>query len=385
MRERSIEEFRKRRIVFVVASPLTVSAFLKPHINALKEFAEVHVIVDSSTSSRDLEQELGVQVWHVEILREPRLSSDIAALIRLRSILRRIRPDVVQTVTPKAGLLGMFVSWISCVPVRVHWVTGQIWFEMDGFQRIFYRALDRLTHLLSTALLVDSISQLNYLLSTGFISSSKAAVIGNGSISGVDTQRFRPDEPKRLRLRNALDIPPNAVVLCFVGRVKVEKGFKHLVEAVDELRTHHSVVLLVVGSDEDGLIEGARTVLQERLIFIGQSDAVEDFLCCSDIFVLPSFREGFGLSVIEASSSGLPVVVSDIYGLADSFVNEVTGIQVPVKSSRELSKSLERLVLDPDYRRKLGNAGRERVKREFSRDFVVEQYCAFISTISMNP
>jgi glycosyltransferase involved in cell wall biosynthesis len=385
MRERSIEEFRKRRIVFVVASPLTVSAFLKPHINALKEFAEVHVIVDSSTSSRDLEQELGVQVWHVEILREPRLSSDIAALIRLRSILRRIRPDVVQTVTPKAGLLGMFVSWISCVPVRVHWVTGQIWFEMDGFQRIFYRALDRLTHLLSTALLVDSISQLNYLLSTGFISSSKASVIGNGSISGVDTQRFRPDEPKRLRLRNALDIPPNAVVLCFVGRVKVEKGFKHLVEAVDELRTHHSVVLLVVGSDEDGLIEGARTVLQERLIFIGQSDAVEDFLCCSDVFVLPSFREGFGLSVIEASSSGLPVVVSDIYGLADSFVNEVTGIQVPVKSSRELSKSLERLVLAPDYRRKLGNAGRERVKREFSRDFVVEQYCAFISTISMNP
>jgi glycosyltransferase involved in cell wall biosynthesis len=229
--------------------------------------------------------------------------------------------------------------------------------------------------------LVDGPSQLEFLVRDGMIDRRKATVIGHGSIAGVDTSRFRPDPEVRSALRRELGISPSALVVCFVGRVKREKGFHDLVEAVRLLRMELPVVLLAVGEDEDELIPGAAAVLGDSLCFVGQVSAVEKYLACSDVFALPSYREGFGLSVIEASATELPVVVSDIYGLADSLVIGVTGLSVPPKEPSALAETLRVLLLDPQTSREYGIAGRQRVEREFRQDQVVAAYVTYVTEL----
>jgi len=367
----------RHRLCFVVSSPMTVAAFLAPHISRVAKDCRVTVVAnyDGKPPPPAL---LGVATFlDVPIERKVRLLRDLRAFFVLTSIFRRERFDLVSSVTPKAGLLAMLAARVACIPHRIHTFTGQVWVTRSGISRWFLKWADRCVALMASRVLVDSPSQREFLVSESIVADTKASVIADGSISGVNLTRFRPDSGARDALRRDLGIPADDVVVIYVGRLDRDKGVLDLAEAFACLdrKCTSRVRLLVVGPDEAGLTQLMRSrcaVAGDRVHFVGFTSAPQKHLAAADIFCLPSYREGFGSSIIEAAAVGLPSVASRIYGITDAVVDGETGLLHTPRDVGDLTAKLERLVEDAELRARMGEAARMRACSRFSEERVTE-------------
>ncbi|MDP2637117.1 MAG: glycosyltransferase, partial [bacterium] len=170
----------------------------------------------------------------------------------------------------------------------------------------------------------------------------------------------------------SLKIKPGAKVVGIVARLVKEKGFLPLFEAFAEVKKQvPEAILLVVGPEEpekeDALDpkEVSRYGIEESVIFLGERTDVEELYPVMDVFVLPSFREGLGLSILEASAMKVPVVASDIRGCREGVEDGVTGFLVPSNNPERLAEALVRVLKNPQEAKKMGEAGRRRVERDF--------------------
>ncbi len=350
----------KPRICFVVSDPITARVFLLPHIVKLMEHYQVDV-VQNGPEGLDLPE---VNFHAIPIVRRVSPLRDLLAFALLIKLFKRNGYACVHTVTPKAGLLGTLAARVVSVPNRFHWFTGQVWATEKGIRRRVFKFLDWLIARSSTMNLVDGPSQAKFLVQEGVLSESKSEVLGHGSICGVDTERFKRNPEKRIRIRRELSIPDTSVVILFVGRLTREKGLLELAESISCLDAKVECTVLIVGFDEEALSKKLIELSGERhgdLRILGSTKVPEDFMSAADIYCMPSHREGFGLSVIEASASELPAVVSDVYGLKDAVVDGVTGLTFPSGNSAALARCLEYLATDDEFRRALGTSGRKRV------------------------
>jgi hypothetical protein len=157
----------KRRACIVVASEMTVRAFLRRQIAAMQEEYDVTVVVNAPTPGLEQELGVGVRVQPLPIEREVSPVRDLLCLLALVRLLRVHRFDLVHSMTPKAGLLAMSAAWIARVGVRVHTFTGQVWATRSGFQRIGLKLVDRLIAGAATFTLADSPSQRAFLTAQG--------------------------------------------------------------------------------------------------------------------------------------------------------------------------------------------------------------------------
>ena len=372
----------KKKIAIVVATPMTARAFLLHQISELAQIYDVTLIanLNSQPGIRDWLPEK-VATVHVPIVRAPNLFYDLKAFLQLIFYLNRNRFSLVHSVTPKAGLVAMLASWLTRVPVRLHTFTGQVWATKRGIRRTALRMVDKLIGILATKIIVDSHSQRDFLLKHGVIAATRSTVLGHGSISGVDTDRFKKNPTARRKVRQELQVSDSATVVLFLGRLNKEKGVIELSEAFNAIRSkNRNAALWFVGPDEDQL----KPVLEEveNTYFVPFTTAPEAYMAAADIFCLPSYREGFGSVVIEAGACGLPAIGSNIYGLSDAIVDGTTGLLVAAKSASELSSALQVLIDDADKRKKFGQAARERAVTNFSQqhltDLVVATYNSMI-------
>lgn len=375
----------RRRICYVVSSEMTVAAFLRPHIAQAAKCYDVTVAVN--TTDDRLLTGLGLQagLLKVPLVRSIRPLQDLIALWSLFRTFRTRRFDLVHSVSPKAGLLGMLAAWLACVPVRVHTFTGQVWATRRGWKRALLKAADRLLAALTTHPLVDSPSQLDFLVVEGVLPPGKAAVIGKGSICGVDTERFRPDPTVRSAVRSELGIPTDAVVLLFLGRLNQDKGIPELIDAFAALAARRQdCVLLLVGPDEGNMLfrlNSLDAVVRDRVRHIGYTRHPERYLAAADVFCLPSHREGFGMSIIEAAAAGLPVAASRIYGVTDAVIDGETGLLHPPGDRAAIESVLSRLAGSEALRETLGTQARRRVEREFAEAAMTRGQMAFYGKI----
>jgi lipopolysaccharide/colanic/teichoic acid biosynthesis glycosyltransferase/glycosyltransferase involved in cell wall biosynthesis len=362
----------KRRACIVVASEMTVRAFLRRQIAAMQEQYDVTLVVNRPSAA--LVRELGpsVVVRHLAIRRETSPLRDLLCLVALVRLMRASRFDLVHSLTPKAGLLAMSAAWAARVQVRVHTFTGQVWATRSGFQRAGLKLVDRVIAAAATFTLADSPSQRAFLAAQRVAPVSKIAVLGHGSVSGVDTTRFRPDAAARRSVRQAVGIPERDTVLLFVGRLQRDKGVLDLARAFAMIAARHPEIrLLVVGPDEQHLSAEMRALCgphHERLHFCGYTHSPELHMAASDVLCLPSYREGFGSVIIEAAAVGLPAVASRIYGIVDAVVEGSTGLLHEPGDVNGLAAQLERVVVDHEFRRSLGLAAQTRAARDFSPD-----------------
>jgi glycosyltransferase involved in cell wall biosynthesis len=231
------------------------------------------------------------------------------------------------------------------------------------------KAADHVIAQLATVVLVDSPSQRAFLIREGVVEPRKARVLADGSLAGVDTKRFRPDLAARAEVRAKLGIEDSDVLFIFVGRLNRDKGVTELVEAFCrlELSDGPPAWLVFVGADEDGEASRAARAATPSPIFVGESTEPERYLAAADVLCLPSRREGFGLVVIEAASSGVPAIASRIYGITDAVVDGETGCLHEPEDVGDIVRCMQSLRLDPARRKKLGEAARKRVVATFSR------------------
>ena len=360
-----------RKACVVVASEMTLRTFLVAQLVAMQARYDITVVVN--TANPALLEELGViaRLEALAIQRAIAPLSDLRCLARLIRLMRTERFDLVHSMTPKAGLLAMVAAWIARVPVRIHTFTGQVWATRTGIARAALKWIDTAMARAATFTLADSQSQRSFLASEGVVSASKIAVLANGSVSGVDATRFRPDPVRRGIVRESLGVPMTDVVLLFVGRINRDKGVMDLARAFAILADRRADIrLLMVGPDEESLTGAIRNVCSRhlaRLHFCAYANAPEDFMTASDILCLPSYREGFGTVIIEAAAVGLPTVASRIYGVVDAVVDGKTGLLHEPADLDGLAGQLERLMSSPELRRSLGAEARARAVRDFSQ------------------
>lgn len=360
------------RICFVVASPLTAQVFLLRHIVALADTYDVTV----TANSRDfafLECCPPDRVVGIDNRLERRISlwRDVRSLGILIWLFHRTRFAAVHSVTSKAGLVAMLAAALVRVPRRIHTFTGQAWSTESGLYRRFLKTLDQLTAMLATNVLVDSPSQREFLIKERILPAEKAIVLGEGSISGVDTNVFVPDPDSRKQVRETLGIDQLATVFLFLARITQEKGVLDLAHAFTALCSERTnVYLLIVGPDEDLLVPKIREICQpcaERLTIVDSFvNAYQPFIAASDVLCLPSYKEGFGSIVIDAAAVGVPAIGSRIYGLVDAIAEQRTGLLHQPGDISALCDLMRKLTDDPELRQRMGLNARERALQSFS-------------------
>lgn len=371
----------RKRILIVVAAPMTVRAFLLKYIQALALNFDVTVVCASEDSNLAAELPTGVSLVHIDIRRNIAPVADLKALFALVRLMRAGRFAMVHSVTPKAGLLGQMAARWSGVDVRVHTFTGQVWVTKAGAVRWLLKHLDWLIGKAASQLLADSASQREFLIAQGVVDARKIAVLGAGSISGVDTVRFQPAASVRAAVRQRLGCTERDVIALFIGRLKRDKGVLDLVRAFARVTQRlPALVLCLVGPDEEEMTPDILAISENnpRLRVLGSSPRPEDFMAAADFFCMPSYREGFGTVVIEAAACGVPAMASAIYGLIDAVEDGRSGVLHPPRDVDAIAHLLERFTVEKTWRESLGQQAQARVQSDFSAEAVLAVQMAFV-------
>lgn len=371
----------KKKICFVVSAPITAKAFLIKHFEYLSKEFDITLVANFETQA-DFEVPFVKNTKHIAIQRSINPLKDFLALIQLYFFFKKESFHVVHSVTPKAGLLAMTAAWMSRIPIRIHIFTGQVWHTQVGLKKQFLKFLDRLLVVFTTHILVDGQSQRQFLITNKIITDKNSKVLGKGSISGVDVQKFHPSSAIRNLYRTQLNFQNNDVVFAFLGRMNTDKGILDLAKAFQKLHADFpNVKLLLIGFDEENMQEKIREMQTENIIYFGPTPKPQEVLQAADVFCLPSYREGFGTSVIEASLLELPIICSDTYGLAETIIENKTGLRHEVKNVDQLYNQMKLLVQNEETRTVLGKNGRQYVLEHFSADEISLQWLTFYEDI----
>lgn len=367
------------KICFVLTAEFAVKAFLLSHLRALSSFYEVTVIVNTNNPNFLEEHGVKARVIPLAIARNVSLISDFSCLIHLVKIFHQQNFSAVHSVTPKAGLLAMLAAWMVCVPLRIHTFTGQVWVTKRGIKRFLLKRFDCLIAFLTTCNIVDSPSQLQFLLDEKVMSSSKSIVFAKGSISGVDVARFKPDQQARVNIRQQLNISNEAMVFLFIGRITRDKGVLDLASAFAHIDIG-AAYLLFVGPDEQNMQNEIHSITENRstnVYFVGHTNTPESYMATADVLCLPSYREGFGSVVIEAAAAGIPAIVSRIYGLTDAVIEGETGLLHEPHDVNAIKSCMEKMMHNQTLRLKLGNQARARAMEDFDSNQVTQDWVNF--------
>jgi len=365
---------------------MTANVFLADQIEKLSDFYDVTVVANLS-SKKHLLKEISkfANIKNIPIKREIELFSDIKALFLLMTFLYREKFTLVHSVSPKAGFIAMLASWLVRVPVRINTYTGQPWATKKGILRNLLRTFDKAIYLFATKIFVDSQSQLTFLQNDNIISkiNSKAQVIGKGSISGVDLNRFKSDLEVRSAMRSKYGFNDSTFIILFVGRIKKDKGILDLIKAFSIIHQEfENSALWCVGPDEDSLQDKFEKV--NGISFFPFTDIPENFMTSADLFCMPSYREGFGTAVIEAAACGIPSIGTNIYGLVDAIVDGKTGIIIEPRDFLALTSSIRKLIEDDKLRITMGEAARYRAQESFSNDFITKEIIKLYKLLIQN-
>lgn len=356
----------KKKIAFVVAIPGSAESFLVNHFERLVNEYDVTLIANFPDGyDRSFFTNMGVRCIYAPIERSINIKNDLKALLALRKIFKKEAFASVHSVTPKAGLLTAVASWMAGIKVRIHIYTGQVWATRKGVMRSLLKMMDKTIALFDNHILVDGESQRQFLIKEGVLKDNNSEVLAHGSICGVKLEKFNISADVRHSEREKFGFKED-VVYIFLGRLNHDKGIGELYEAFNRLVTEcPNAKLLLYGTDEEGYEAKAAAYKNlkrnENFFYPGLTRTPYDALQGGDVFVLPTWREGFGSSVIEAQALGLPVITSDAYGVCDASVPEVTGLRCKVDDAEGLYKCMKRYYEHPELRNKHGWAGRKRV------------------------
>jgi len=358
----------KKKLCYIVSTTVTSKAFLENNFEVMSRKYDLYLV--ANLNNNYYFNNYLKEIKHIPIHRKISYFNDILSIILLTKYLKINKFDIVISFTPKAGLIGITSSKLAGIKKRVYFFTGQVWHTKTGFIRYLLKLIDKLVVYLSTNIVVDGRSQQEFLIENNIISINNSTVFGNGTITGIDLIKFTPNLDIRKEIRESLGYNEKDVVFMYLGRLNADKGLLDLAKAFNKLQELYSnVKLLIVGPDEDNFSEKLKSELNNMNYFLyGPTKFPEKVLQASDVFCLPSHREAFGLSVIEASACGKPILCSDTYGLKYTIIEGETGLSHITHSFNSIFEKMKILTEDLSLRNTLGANGRNYVKKYFSKE-----------------
>ncbi|GHC58490.1 glycosyltransferase family 4 protein [Ulvibacter litoralis] len=343
----------KPKLIRITTVPISLEKLLEGQLTFMQQFYEVTAISAEKEKLQEFGKANNVATYFIELTRKITPLQDLKAVYKLYKFLKKEKPLIVHTHTPKAGIVGMLAAYLAKVPLRLHTVAGLPLMEATGFKRKILNFVEKSTYRFSTNVYPNSKGLYDFITSEGFTAPKKLQIIGAGSSNGIDTSYFDPalftTEAKQQK-RNEIGIPQNNFVFVFVGRLVKDKGINELVTAFSKLSSENTnVSLLLVGPLEADLDPLAPETLIEinnlkNIYSIGYQNDVRPFFALSDALVFPSYREGFPNVVLQAGAMGLPAIVSDINGCNEIVSENNNGCIIPVKNAEAIFTAMKNLV-----------------------------------------
>ena len=363
------------KIIRTSTVPTSLNTFCKGLLKELQE-QEGYEIVGVSSPGRELDEVAAresVNTFAVPMERHISPFKDLKSLWGLIKVLRQEKPTMVHSMTPKAGLLAMMAGFVCRGPVRLNTFTGLVFPTATGLKQKILIFTDRLTCACATHIIPEGEGVKNDLIDYR-ITKKPLKVLGHGNVMGIDLKRF---DPELEGIRNEAEkIRSDKFTFIFIGRLVRDKGINELVHAFQRLSAkYHSIRLLLVGRLESELDPLTTETIAEiehnpAIEAVGQQQDVRPWLLASDVFVFPSYREGFPNVVIEAGAMGLPSIVTDINGSREIIIEGQNGIIIPSKDSDSLYSAMESFINNPEQVSAMAWNARPLIASRFEQSFV---------------
>lgn len=330
--------------------PASLENLLKGQLKMLSKYYNVLAVSSPGDDMETIEEREGVRTIAIPMERSISLIKDFISLIRLIVLFAKERPDMVHSITPKAGLLSMLAAWITRVPVRMHTFTGLVFPTATGKMQKLLIAMDRLTCFCATHINPEGEGVKRDLVNYN-ITSKPLHIIANGNVNGIDLEYF--DKTPEVVEKACSYKKEGTFTFCFVGRMVRDKGINELVHSFLRLyQKDERVRLLLVGPFEKEL-DPVLPEVEEHILhhpgicYMGYQNDVRPFLVASDALVFPSYREGFPNVVIQAGAMGLPAIVTDINGCNEIVLPDLNGVIIPSKDEQALYESMKYFASHP--------------------------------------
>lgn len=321
-----------KKICFVTTISATLSSFVVETAKCIHNNTDWDITFICNYDEK-FEKSLPEYIHYISVPMERGISiAGVKAMLEMKKIFQREKFDLIQYSTPNASLYASMAGKLAHVPVRLYCQWGLVFVGFQGLKRKIFQMEEKYVCHLSTHIEPDSNSNLRFAHEIGLYPKSKGSVIWNGSACGVNLTKFDISNKEEYRkdIREQLDIPEDAFVYGFVGRITRDKGINELLEAYKKLN-NDSYLIMVGRSEVDETINQELYTWaskNEKIKFTGYTTVVEQYLSAMDCYILPSYREGFGMGVVEAEAMGVPVIVTDIPGPIDAMIDNETGIVV---------------------------------------------------------
>ncbi|WP_140487820.1 glycosyltransferase family 4 protein [Flavobacterium sp. GSA192] len=329
---------------------MSLDFLLKGQLAFLNQNYEVIAVSGKDEHLNTVAEREKVRTISVQMQRNISPLKDLISLWKLYVVFKKEKPQIVHSITPKAGLLSMIAAKLAGVPVRIHTFTGLIFPSKTGFLQRLLITMDRVLCFCATHIYPEGQGVKKDLIQYK-ITSKPLKVIANGNVNGIDTSYFSKEKvslQEQESLKKELGISENDFVFIFVGRLVGDKGINELIRAFSQLPTPNSQLLLV-GSLESNLDPlQAETLIEiennSKIISVGFQSDVRSYFAIADCLAFPSYREGFPNVVLQAGAMGLPSIVTDINGSNEIIVEGQNGIIVPSKNINALQEAMSKMI-----------------------------------------
>ena len=388
-----------KKLIRITTVPISFKVLLKGQLRFMASNGfDVKGVSSEGEELKEVRENEGIVMEAINMSRKITPFQDLKSLWEMWNFLRKEKPQIVHTHTPKAGIIGMLAARLAGVPHRLHTVAGLPLMEATGIKRKILNFVEKLTYSSATRVYPNSKGLYDFILQNNFTQSNKLKIIANGSSNGINTTFFNPaqvSEIEKVALREKLNIQPDDFVFVFVGRIVSDKGINELIKAFSELQTAENneltgIKLLLVGgleSDLDPLNPETLAEINQNkdIISVGFQQDVRPFFAISDALVFPSYREGFPNVVMQAGAMGLPSIVSDINGCNEIIVEGENGLIIPSKNVEKLKEKMLTLARDKNLYSKLKENSRRMIESRYEQSVVwnalLEEYEGLLQSV----
>jgi glycosyltransferase involved in cell wall biosynthesis len=369
---------KKTKIIHTATVALSLDYLLKGQLAFLNNFYEVVAVSGADEHLENVKNREGLRTVNVPMQRAIRPLQDLVTLWKLFLLFKKEKPQIVHSITPKAGLLSMVAAKMAGVPIRMHTFTGLIFPSKKGIFQELLIAMDRLLCWAATTIIPEGNGVKNDLIAYK-ITSKPLTVLANGNVNGIDTNYFSTEAipaKEKENLRKVLQLEPSDFVYVFVGRLVGDKGINELVAAFKNL-SNANVKLLLVGPYEKELDALKAATLQEieqnkNILTVGFQQDVRAYFAISDALIFPSYREGFPNVVLQAGAMGLPSIVTNINGCNEIIIEGKNGIIIPVKNSNAIYNAMKKMMEEDSFRNNIQQNTRQMIVSRYEQQVVWE-------------